>query len=57
MHELADLPLPGFVHIAHPYWYGEGSDLTPAAFGLTAAMALEDKIPELGADNVAAVFA
>jgi putrescine aminotransferase len=26
MHELADLPLPGFVHIRQPYWYGEGGD-------------------------------
>ena len=24
MHELADLPLPGFVHIMQPYWYGRG---------------------------------
>jgi putrescine aminotransferase len=57
MHELADLPLAGFVHIAQPYWFGEGGDLTPAEFGLKAAKALEDKIQELGADNVAAFFA
>jgi putrescine aminotransferase len=56
MHALADLPLPGFVHIAQPYWYGLGGDLSPDEFGLKAARALEDKILELGADNVAAFF-
>ncbi|MGB5093360.1 MAG: aminotransferase class III-fold pyridoxal phosphate-dependent enzyme, partial [Parvibaculum sp.] len=29
MHPQADLPLPGFVHIDCPYWYGEGGDMTP----------------------------
>jgi len=57
MHQLADLPLPGFVHIVQPYWYGLGGKLSPAEFGLQAARALEDKIVELGADNVAAFFA
>ncbi len=56
MHALADLPLPGFVHIMQPYWYGLGGDLSPVAFGLQAARALEDKILELGPDNVAAFF-
>jgi putrescine aminotransferase len=56
MHALADLPLPGFVHIMQPYWYGLGGDLSPAEFGLKAARALEEKILELGADNVAAFF-
>jgi putrescine aminotransferase len=56
MHELADLPLAGFVHIMQPYWFGEGGDMTPAEFGLKAARALQDKILELGADNVAAFF-
>jgi putrescine aminotransferase len=56
MHALADLPLPGFVHITQPYWYGLGGDQSPAEFGLKAARALEDKILELGADNVAAFF-
>ena len=57
MHELADLPLPGFEHIMQPYWFAEGGDLTPAEFGLKAAKALEDKILALGADKVAAFFA
>ncbi|MDY0885623.1 aspartate aminotransferase family protein [Dongia soli] len=54
MHELADLPLPGFVHIRQPYWYGEGGSSTPEEFGKLCAKALEDKILELGAENVAA---
>jgi putrescine aminotransferase len=54
MHELADLPFPGFVHIRQPYWYSEAGDLSPDAFGKVCAQALEDKIKELGAENVAA---
>jgi putrescine---pyruvate transaminase len=56
MHAKADLPLPGFVHVMQPYWYALGGDLTPADFGRKAAQALETKIIELGADNVAAFF-
>ncbi|MCG8360272.1 MAG: aspartate aminotransferase family protein [Kiloniellales bacterium] len=54
MHAQADLPLPGFVHVTPPYWYDYGGDLSPAEFGRAAAKAVEDKILELGADNVAA---
>jgi len=54
MHAQGDLPLPGFVHVMQPYWYGEGGDMSPEEFGLKAAKAVEDKILELGADNVAA---
>ena len=54
MHEMADLPLPGFAHVMQPYWYALGGDLTPEAFGRKAAQALEDKILELGPDNVGA---
>eukprot|EP00439_Symbiodinium_sp_Y106_P088105 s1_g641.t1 len=57
MHPQTDLPLPGFTHIDYPYWYGEGGDSDPAEFGLKVAQALEAKILELGADNVAAFFA
>ena len=57
MHPQADLPLPGFVHVAAPYWYVGGGDLTPDEFGLEAARALERKIAELGPDRVAAFFA
>ena len=57
MHEQGDLPIPGIVHIGQPYWYGEGGDLDPAAFGLLRARELEDKILELGPDRVAAFVA
>ncbi len=57
MHEQGDLPIPGIVHIDQPYWYKEGGDLTPEAFGVKAAQALETKILELGEDNVAAFIA
>ncbi len=54
MHDQADLPLPGFEHVMPPYWYALGGDMTPDQFGMAAAKAVEDKIIELGADNVAA---
>ncbi len=54
MHNQADLPLPGFTHVMPPYWYVYGEDMGPEEFGLAAAKAVEDKILELGADNVAA---
>jgi putrescine aminotransferase len=54
MHQLADLPLPNFVHIRRPYWYAEGAGMSPDDFGLKCADALEEKIRELGPENVAA---
>lgn len=54
MHALDKVLLPGFEHIMHPHWYTLGGDLTREEFGLKAARALEEKILELGADNVAA---
>ncbi|MEX2008681.1 MAG: aspartate aminotransferase family protein [Dongiaceae bacterium] len=54
MHAQGDLPLPGFSHIAPPYWYGRGGDLSPAEFGLETARALETRILELGPETVAA---
>lgn len=56
MHGQGDLPLPGFEHIMPPYWYDYGGNLSRDNFGLKAAKALEDKILELGPDNVAAFF-
>lgn len=44
-------------HVDQPYWFTEGGDLDPAEFGLQAARSLENKILELGADNVAAFIA
>ncbi|WP_372871289.1 aspartate aminotransferase family protein [Shewanella sp.] len=57
MHQQGDLPIPGIVHIDQPYWFGEGRDMTPEAFGIKTAKALEEKILELGEDNVAAFIA
>lgn len=57
MHAQGDLPISGVAHIRQPYWFGEGGDLSPEEFGLVAARALEEKILELGADNVAAFIA
>ncbi|MEE4661970.1 MAG: aspartate aminotransferase family protein [Halieaceae bacterium] len=44
-------------HVDQPYWFGEGGDEAPDAFGLRAARSLEARIEELGADNVAAFIA
>lgn len=57
MHEQGDLPIPGIVHIPQPYWFGEGGEMSPEAFGLWAADQLEAKILELGVDKVAAFIA
>ena len=57
MHKQGDLPIQGVEHICQPYWFDEGGDLSPDAFGIVAAKALETKILELGADNVAAFIA
>ncbi|WP_112827484.1 aspartate aminotransferase family protein [Rhizobium cremeum] len=57
MHEQGNLPIPGIAHINQPYWYAEGGDLSPEEFGLKVAKELEDKILELGEENVAAFVA
>ncbi|WP_277960441.1 aspartate aminotransferase family protein [Pseudomonas sp. RIT-To-2] len=57
MHEQGDLPIPGIVHIAQPYWFGEGGDMSEAEFGTWAAEQLEKKILELGVDTVGAFIA
>jgi putrescine aminotransferase len=57
MHEQGDLPIPGIVHIAQPYWFGEGGDMSADEFGVWAAEQLEKKILELGEDTVAAFIA
>jgi putrescine aminotransferase len=56
MHEQSGL-IPDIVHIAQPYWFGEGGDMSPEAFGIWAADQLEQKILEVGVDNVAAFIA
>ncbi|WP_129140065.1 aspartate aminotransferase family protein [Modicisalibacter coralii] len=57
MHAQGGPGVPGIVHIAQPYWFGEGRDRTPEAFGRECAAALEAKILELGEENVAAFIA
>ncbi|WP_317931368.1 aspartate aminotransferase family protein [Halioxenophilus sp. WMMB6] len=54
MHKQGDLPIPGVYHINQPYWFGEGFDEDPNAFGVRVAQELEAKILELGEDQVAA---
>jgi putrescine---pyruvate transaminase len=54
MHAQGGLPIPGVAHIRQPYWYGEGADLSPEAFGRVAAQALEEKILEIGPERVGA---
>lgn len=49
--------LPGIEHIDQPYWYGEGGDQDPNAFGLERAQELEKAILRLGEDKVAAFIA
>ena len=46
--------LPDIEHVMQPYWFNEGFDEDPAAFGLRAANAIEERILEVGPENVAA---
>ncbi len=54
MHKQGGLPIPGVVHVAQPWWWGEGGDMTPDAFGLWAAGEVGRAIEAAGAENVAA---
>jgi putrescine aminotransferase len=54
MHEQGGPWVPNIEHIMQPYPFGEGHGEDPAAFGERAANALEQKILEVGAENVAA---
>jgi putrescine---pyruvate transaminase len=56
MHDQGGM-IPDIVHIAQPYWFGEGGDMSPDEFGTWAADQLEKKILEIGIDNVAAFIA
>lgn len=58
MHEQGDLPIANITHIEQPAYYElHEAGETPEAFGLKAANWLEEKILEVGADNVAAFVA
>lgn len=54
MHEQGDLPIPGVEHVRQPYWFGEGYGEDPVQFGKDCAKAIEDRILEVGPENVAA---
>jgi putrescine aminotransferase len=54
MHEQTGVLLPGIEHIEQPYYFGLGGDLSEQEFGLQQARLLEEKILQLGAENVAA---
>lgn len=61
MHPQWDLPLPGFAKVPTCYWYGAKTagygDIEPAAYGELIARKLEEKILELGPENVASFSA
>ncbi|MDQ2065067.1 aspartate aminotransferase family protein [Xinfangfangia sp. CPCC 101601] len=46
--------IDGIEHIEQPDWWSEGGDMSPEEFGLARARQLEEKILEVGPDNVAA---
>ncbi|MGH2343421.1 aspartate aminotransferase family protein [Segnochrobactraceae bacterium EtOH-i3] len=54
MHAQGGMPIPGIVHVPQPYWYGEGGDSDPDAFGLWAADQVAQAIDAIGADKVGA---
>ncbi|UCH16467.1 MAG: aspartate aminotransferase family protein [Burkholderiales bacterium] len=58
MHAQGGLPIPGIVHIEQPHYWahrdGAAQGLSRDEFGVVAARWLEDKILEVGPDNVAA---
>lgn len=57
MHAQGDLPIPGIHHIAQPYWFDEGGDMSGDEFGIHAARELEKAIDALGEDSIAAFMA
>ncbi|MEP0964478.1 MAG: aspartate aminotransferase family protein [Roseobacter sp.] len=57
MHAQGGMPIPGIHHINQPDWWSEGANLSREEFGIARARELEEKIKELGEDNVAAFIA
>ena len=61
MHPQWDLPLPGFAKVPAPYWFGAEAagygDIGPDEFGVLIAKKLEERILELGPENVASFSA
>ena len=54
MHKQSGLPIPGIEHVGQPYWFGSDRSLSPDEFGISVAREIEDKIDEVGPENVAA---
>ena len=54
MHAQGGLPIPGVEHVMQPYLFGEALGEDPDAFAARAAQAVEDRILEVGPENVAA---
>lgn len=54
MHEQDGSLIPDVHHVAQPYWWAEGGDMTPEAFGEWAANEVAREIDRHGAENVAA---
>lgn len=54
MHKQGGPLVPNIERIRQPYWYCEAGDMTEEEFGIACAKALEEKILEVGPDNVAA---
>ena len=54
MHSQGGPFLSKIEHIGHPYWFGSDRELSSNDFGLKMAGLLEEKINEIGAENVAA---
>ena len=46
--------MPGFEHVMPPYWYKYGEDMSPEEFGIFTANKIEEKINQIGAENIAA---
>jgi putrescine aminotransferase len=61
MHPQWDLPLPGFVKVPTPYWFGAEAagygEMDPEEFGVLIARKLEEKILEIGPERVASFSA
>jgi len=54
MHKQTGVMLPGIEHIEQPYYFELGGELSEEEFGLQQARLLEEKILQLGVENVAA---
>jgi putrescine aminotransferase len=54
MHVIGGLPIPGVEHVMQPYRFNEGFGEDEETFAARAAQAVEDRILQVGPENVAA---